>query len=324
MSVLVEAKDLKKYFPLKAGFFKRTKKVVHAVDGVSLQIQKGEIFGLIGESGCGKSTTARLLLRLIEPTAGSVLFNGQDLFGLDKDKILTLRREMQIIHQNPYASLNPRKDIFHILSQPYAIHRLCAKGKVRHEVLDLLKSVRLEPPEYFIDRYPHELSGGQRQRIVIARTLALDPKFVVADEPVSALDVSIQGQILNLIKNMKKEKKISFLYITHDLATPKSICDRIAVMYLGKLVELGNLKEVYDKPLHPYTEALLSAAPVSNPRQRDRRRIILTGDVPSPIDLPSGCRFHTRCPYKQPVCTKIEPDLVRKGTNHYVACNLRI
>jgi oligopeptide/dipeptide ABC transporter ATP-binding protein len=318
-SALLTVTDLKKYYPRKTGWFTREEKWVHAVDGVSFEIQKGETLGMVGESGCGKSTTARLVLRLIEPTAGSVSFQGEKILTMDRKKLKALRREIQIIFQDPYASLNPRMRIDKILEEPFIIHGLGTRQERKQSVLRLLEKVGLGPDA--LSRYPHEFSGGQRQRIGIARALATAPKFIVADEPVSSLDVSIQAQIINLLKDLQEEYHLSLLLIAHDLNMVRYLSDRVAVMYLGKIVELARSDELFSHPLHPYTEALLSAIPVLDPVSR-RARIVLEGEAPSPIDLPKGCRFYSRCPRRIPDCQKEDPPLLEISQGHHVACIL--
>ena len=305
-------KDLYKYFPVE-----RTDEVVRAVDGVSFEILKGETLGLVGESGCGKSTVGRSILRLIEPTRGSVTFEGRDVLGLRNREMRALRREMQIIFQDPYASLNPRMKVGDIVAEPLLVHKIGNKDERRARVVDLLKRVGLDPN--YASRYPHEFSGGQRQRIGVARALALNPKLIVADEPVSALDVSVQAQVVNLLQDLQQEFGLTYLFISHGLAVVEHISTRVAVMYLGRIVEVASAAELYANPLHPYTKALLSAIPVPDPT-RKRDRIILTGDVPTPINPPSGCRFRTRCPWAIDDCAKIDPDLREVAPNHAVAC----
>ncbi len=319
--ILLEVRSLRKYYPVTKGFiFQRQVGAVRAVDDLSFFIRRGETLGLVGESGCGKTTTGRVILRLQEPTAGEALFEGRDIFKLGKEELRRLRRDMQIIFQDPYSSLNPRMTIGDIIGEPLEIHNLArGKEKVRR-VQELLEVVGLSP--YHANRYPHEFSGGQRQRIGIARALAVNPKLIIADEPVSALDVSIQAQVLNLLEELQKEFGLTYLFIAHDLSVVKHISDRIAVMYLGKIVELADADELFSNPQHPYTEALLSAVPIPNPEMR-RERIILPGDVPSPVNPPPGCRFHTRCLYAQPSCRVEEPAFVDIGGGHYVACPIR-
>ena len=315
---LLEVKDLVKYFPVRGGVFSRVRNYVRAVDGVSFDLEPGETLGLVGESGCGKSTTGRAILRLIEPTSGEVNFEGTDVCSLNRESMRKLRREMQIIFQDPYASLNPRMTVGSIVGEPLTIHGI-AKGKEKEEqVASLLHRVGLRPEH--IRRYPHEFSGGQRQRIGIARALALNPKLIIADEPVSALDVSIQAQVINLLEDLQKEFGIAFVLIAHDLAVVQHVSDRIAVMYLGKIVEMATADKVVMEPKHPYTEALLSAVPIPDPTLK-KKRMILTGDVPSPVNPPSGCRFHTRCPYKEDRCVAEEPPMREISTGHFAACH---
>ena len=309
---LVSVRGLFKHFPV-AG----SDDVVRAVDGVTFDIYRGETLGLVGESGCGKSTVGRCLLRLIEPTRGEVKFEGRDVLGVSGGELRRLRREMQIIFQDPYASLNPRMKVRDIVSEPLVIHSLGDKAERRERVAELLRKVGLDPD--YMNRYPHEFSGGQRQRIGIARALALNPKLVVADEPVSALDVSVQAQVVNLLEDLQGEFELTYLFISHGLAVVEHISDRVAVMYLGRIVEVATSEELYANPLHPYTRALLSAIPVPDPT-RKRDRIVLKGDVPTPINPPSGCRFHTRCPEAIPDCARIDPDLREVSPDHTVAC----
>ncbi|KRT68491.1 MAG: peptide ABC transporter ATP-binding protein, peptide/nickel transport system ATP-binding protein [Candidatus Rokubacteria bacterium CSP1-6] len=318
---LLRVKNLKKYFPIRGGLFSREVARVHAVDDVSFDIYPGETLGLVGESGCGKSTTGRAILRLIEPTAGEVFFDGKNVTGLDKRALRHLRKEMQIIFQDPYASLNPRMTVGSIVGEALVIHKLAATKREREErVVKILETVGLSPDH--LRRYPHEFSGGQRQRIGIARSLAVNPKFIVADEPVSALDVSIQAQIINLLEDLQKQFGLTYLFIAHDLSVVEHISTRVAVMYLGKIVELAPAKELYTNPKHPYTEALLSAVPIPDPTVK-RKRILLEGDVPSPIKPPSGCRFHTRCPIRVPACSEHEQVLKEISPGHWVACQVR-
>ena len=317
---LLEVKNLKKHFPIKGGVFSKTIGHVYAVDGVSFTLQSGETLGLVGESGCGKSTTGRTILRLIEPTEGSVVFEGQEITDLDKGDMRSLRREMQIIFQDPYASLNPRMTIGSIIGEPLEIHKIARGSEKEDQVATLLEKVGLRSED--MRKYPHEFSGGQRQRIGIARALGLNPKLIVCDEPVSALDVSIQAQVINLLEDLQEEFGLSYLFIAHNLNVVEHISNRVAVMYLGKIVELTTDTELYTNPQHPYTEALLSAVPVPDPTA-EKRRIILQGDVPSPINPPSGCHFHTRCPYKEKICEEEVPEFKDIGGGHWVACHLR-
>jgi len=317
---LLEIKNLKKYFPVKEGVFRRTVAHVKAVDDISFHIKKGETLGLVGESGCGKSTAGRTILRLLEATEGEIWFEGKNLLDLDKKELREMRKEMQIIFQDPYASLNPRMTVADIVGEPIDIHNLASSKKERNDrVAEILDTVGLGPE--YMKRYPHEFSGGQRQRIGVARALAVDPSLIIADEPVSALDVSIQAQVINLLQDLQTDFDLTYLFIAHDLSVVKHISDRVAVMYLGKLVELADKKELFDDPKHPYTQSLLSAIPVADPTY-EKERIILEGDVPSPVDPPSGCRFHPRCPYAMDVCSEIEPEFKDYGDGHYAACHL--
>lgn len=319
--VLLKVRNLKKYFPVRGGLFSKVIGYVQAVDGVSFDIKRGETLGLVGESGCGKTTTGRTILRLLEPTAGEVTFEGENIFKLDQEKLRKTRRNVQIIFQDPFGSLNPRMTVGDIVGESLIIHRIAKNKKEKEErVKDLLETVGLNAGH--VRRYPHEFSGGQRQRIGVARALALNPKLVVCDEPVSALDVSIQAQVINLLENLQEQFKLTYLFIAHDLSVVKHISDRVAVMYLGKIVELASTLNLYDNPQHPYTEALLSAVPIPDPTLK-RQRIILEGDVPSPFKPPTGCRFHPRCKYTKPICRQEEPELVDIGNEHYVACHLK-
>jgi len=319
---LLDVQNLVMHFPLTKGIIiQRKVGAVQAVDGVSFSVKRGETLGLVGESGCGKSTTGRAILQLYKPTSGQVMFHGRDLTTLDGGDMRKMRRYLQMIFQDPYASLNPRMTVGNIIAEPMQIHNLVAKNERNDRVQELLETVGLNP--YFANRYPHEFSGGQRQRIGVARALAANPEFIVADEPVSALDVSIQAQIVNLLEDLQQQFGLTYLFIAHDLSVIRHISDRVAVMYLGKMVELADRDELYDNPLHPYTKALLSAVPIPDPViEKKRERIILTGDVPSPINPPSGCHFHTRCPYVMDVCKVDEPAFAAQGSGHYVACHL--
>ncbi len=317
---LISIRDLKVHFPLAGGlFFSRSRQVVKAVDGVTLDIYRGETLGLVGESGCGKTTLGRAVLRLIEPTSGQILFRGQDLAHLSRKAMRQQRRQLQIIFQDPYASLNPRMTVSQIIGEPLDTFHLARGESRRQRVQELMEMVGLSAR--FLKRYPHEFSGGQRQRIGIARALAVDPDFIVADEPISALDVSIQSQIMNLLDRLRREKNLTYLFISHDLRAIQHVSDRVAVMYLGKIVEIAAAKTLYSNPLMPYTKALISAVPVPDPKvEASRRRIVLEGDVPSPINPPLGCRFHTRCPYAIEACRDIEPQLVQIKPDHFAAC----
>lgn len=317
---LVVVENLKKYFPIKSGILKKTVNYVRAVENISFSIKEGETLGIVGESGCGKSTTGRTILRLIEKTDGEVYYKGKSVYGLSKEEMRKLRTEMQIVFQDPYSSLNPRMTVHEIVGEALIEHGIVNKGKECVErVQEIITKCGLAP--YHIRRYPHEFSGGQRQRIGIARALAMNPKFVVCDEPVSALDVSIQSQVINLLMDLQEEYGLTYLFISHDLSVVKHISDRIGVMYLGSMVELAEKEELYANPLHPYTQALLSAIPLPDPKSR-RKRIVLTGDIPSPANPPTGCKFHTRCPYATEECKKVQPEFKEVSPGHSVACHL--
>jgi peptide/nickel transport system ATP-binding protein len=318
---LIELRDVTKYFPIKQGvIFQRQIGAVKAVDGVSLEIARGETLGIVGETGCGKSTTARLIVRLMDPTSGQILFDGEDIAIRKGETLKALHREMQMIFQDPYSSLNPRKTVGSIIAEPYAVHRLLTEqGQRKKRVQELMDRVGLNPEHY--NRYPHEFSGGQRQRIGVARAIALEPKVLVADEPVSALDVSIQAQVLNLLRELQREMGLTLIFIAHDLSVVRHMCDRVAVMYLGKVVELSPSEALYRFPRHPYTGALLSAVPVADPTGGKRQRALLSGDVPSPANPPAACRFHTRCPKAKERCWTDEPLLEDKGSGAMAACH---
>jgi len=322
--VVLEVKNLRKYFPLKVGFFRSlfsTVPFVRAVDGVSFKVHKGEIFGLVGESGCGKTTTGRVCLKLIEPTAGRIFFNGKEITFLSPEEMRSLRRYMQMIFQDPYESLNPRMSVYDIVSEPIRVLNLVdEEEKIEDIVSNILERMGLIPAEQFVFRFPHELSGGQRQRVAIARSLVTDPTFLVADEPVSMLDASIRTDVSQLMLNLVKEEGISMLYITHDIALARYMCDRMAVMYLGEIVEMGETDALINEPLHPYTYALMQAVPVPDPTAR-RLKVVIKGEVPSPISPPPGCRFHPRCPYAKDICKSEKPRLIEVEKGHFVACH---
>jgi len=314
---LIEVRDLAKYFSVETSMFFSSEGFVKAVDHISFSIDKNETFGLAGETGSGKTTLGRLILGLLRADSGQTLFNGVDIFDLS-NKLRS--RSIQIVFQNPLASLNPRKNVMQIVAQPLLLHKICDRNKLEEKIFELLELVKLEPE--FVDKYPHELSGGERQRIAIARAISLSPRFIVADEAVSSLDVSVKAQILTLFKDLQKRFNLSMLFITHDLAVLRSIAHRIGIMYLGKIVEIGPVTEVYTSPLHPYTGALLSATPIPNPvSARNRKRIILKGEIPSPINIPSGCRFHTRCIYTKEKCENVEPKMINYEEERLVSCH---
>jgi peptide/nickel transport system ATP-binding protein/oligopeptide transport system ATP-binding protein len=321
MTNLVEVRDLVKHFPIKRGvIFQRQIGAVKAVDGISFDVKQGETLGIVGETGCGKSTTARLLCRLMDPTSGSIMFDGRDVASQKGDELKGLHRDMQMVFQDPYSSLNPRKSVGSIISDPYVIHGLyTGEGERKRRVQDLMDRVGLNPEHY--NRYPHEFSGGQRQRIGVARAIALEPKLLIADEPVSALDVSIQAQVLNLLRELQRDMGLTLVFIAHDLSVVRHMCDRVSVMYLGKIVETAESDVLYTSPRHPYTGALLSAVPVPDPSGGTQQRQLLTGDVPSPANPPSACRFHTRCPKAQAKCSEDEPLLEPKAGGTIAACH---
>ena len=324
--MLLEVKDLVKHFPLEKGFLSRflpTKEVVHAVCHASFDIREGETLGLVGETGSGKTTLGRCILRLIEPTSGSIIYRGKDLCTLSKAEMKKLRAELQIIFQDPFSSLNPRETAARIIGRPMEIHGMSSGSDLREKVIEILRSVGLE--EVHADRYPHEFSGGQRQRIAVARALSVNPKFIVADEPLSALDVSVQAQILNLLRDLQRERQLTYLFISHDLSVVKYMSNRLAVMYLGKIVELGPTDKVFKEPIHPYTRVLLSSIPIPDPKTR-LTVVPVKGevDLPSPVSPPPGCRFHTRCPSAKGECSAVEPRLVERSSGHLVACHMNV
>ncbi|WP_019909747.1 ABC transporter ATP-binding protein [Paenibacillus sp. HW567] len=319
MSAILEVRNLKKHYPIRKGFFAKQVGAVKAVDGITLSVEKGETLAVVGESGCGKSTTGRAILRLIEPTDGEILFDGTNVRSLNTEQLRRFRTDMQMVFQDPYASLDPRWTVQRILEEPLRTHEAAKNSELKSRVEQLMEVVGLSP--YQAHRFPHEFSGGQRQRIGIARALALNPKFIVCDEPVSALDVSIQAQVLNLMQDLQEQYGLTYMFISHDLSVVKFISDRVAVMYLGRIVELAPTKELFAKPLHPYTQALMSAVPVPNPGLK-KSRIVLTGDVPNPETPPTGCAFHPRCPFAMDKCRKDEPVLREQDSGHQVSCHL--
>jgi peptide/nickel transport system ATP-binding protein len=318
--VLIEIKNLSKTFPIEKNFFGVAKKHLRAVNNFSLDIKTSECVCVVGESGCGKSTTARLILNLIKPDSGEVIFQGKNILKLSSNELRKLRKNMQMVFQNPFSSLDPRFKIFDSIAEPLRVHKVMNEEKIRERVFELLSLVELD--ESFADKYPHQCSGGQNQRISIARAIALNPKFIIADEAVSALDVQVQWKILHLIDKIKKELGVSFLFIAHNLAVVKHIADRVAVMYLGEIVELGTKEEIFSSPQHPYTRALISSAPIPNPHERDREKIYLTGEIPKATDIPPGCPFHTRCPIAEAKCSEIKPKLEKKSNGQEVSCLL--
>jgi oligopeptide transport system ATP-binding protein len=319
--ILLRVDDLKMHFPIRRGVFQKTVGYVHAVDGVSFEVRRSETLGLVGESGCGKSTTGRTILQLYKPTSGHIYYDGNDLVAMRGESLRHMRQKMQMIFQDPYASLNPRQTVEEIVGEPLIVHNVMRGSEVREKVRDLLKLVGLNPS--YLDRYPHEFSGGQRQRIGVARALALNPDLIICDEPISALDVSIQAQVVNLLEDLQKQFGLTYLFIAHDLSMVRHISTRIAVMYLGILVELTGQDELYKNPLHPYTQALLSAVPIPDPVvEEKRKRILLQGEIPSPVNPPSGCRFRTRCPLAKEICAEKKPDWREASPDHWVACHM--
>jgi len=319
---LVDVRDLKMHFPLTQGIIvQRVIGYVRAVDGVSFSIERGQTMGLVGESGSGKTTIGRTIVRLYKPTAGQIMFGDKDMAPMGGEELRQLRRRVQMIFQDPFASLNPRFTIGSLIAEPMHIYRIGSNKEINDRTVELLRVVGLRPE--YIDRYPHEFSGGQRQRIAVARALSINPEFVIADEPVSALDVSVRAQVLNLLQRLQQQFNLTYLFVSHDLSVVRHVADRIAVMYLGKIVELADRDELYASPKHPYTQALLSAIPIPDPKiEKRRQRIILSGDLPSPINIPTGCRFHTRCPMAQQICREVEPPFeAKEGREHYAACH---
>lgn len=318
---LIEVKNLKKYFPLKTSMFSKNKQVVKAVDDVSFHIYKGETFGLVGESGCGKSTLGRTLNRLYDPTEGEILFDGKNIANLKSKELQPYRKRMQMIFQDPYSSLNPYMNVEEIIDEPLEIHTSLSKNERREVIIDMLEKVGLKKDD--LEKFPHEFSGGQRQRIGIARALAINPDFILCDEAISALDVSIQAQVINMLEDLQSEMNLTYLFVAHDLSMVRHISDRIGVMYLGKMVEISKSEELYDKPLHPYTQALLSAIPIPDPiKAQNSKREIITGELPSPIEMDTGCRFRSRCPFAKPICAEVDPQLREVDGEHLVACHL--
>ena len=319
---LIDVRDLKMHFPLTQGIiFQHVVGYVRAVDGISFNIERGQTLGLVGESGSGKTTIGRTIVRLYKPTTGQILFGDKDLATMEGEQLRMARQRIQMIFQDPYASLNPRYTIGSLIAEPMYIYKVASGSEIHERTVELLRVVGLRPE--YIDRYPHEFSGGQRQRIAVARALSINPEFIIADEPVSALDVSIRAQVLNLLQRLQQQFDLTYLFVSHDLSVVRHVADRIAVMYLGKIVELSDRDELYAAPKHPYTKALLSAVPIPDPQiEKKRKRIILSGDLPSPINIPSGCRFHTRCPMAQQICREVEPAFEKKeGREHYAACH---